>query len=79
MKFASEQGVPAEAQALKPSEPPAAPRPSSAAKNQASCPDRVTRKHDFRSIPAKSPERMTTSSPVTPYRGSILTRTRSLT
>jgi hypothetical protein len=36
--------------------------------------DRVTRKHDFRSIPAKSSERMTTSGPITPYRDSILTR-----
>src|SRR4029077_2611176 len=35
---------------------------------------RVTRKYDFRSIPAKSSERMTTSGPVTPHNDSVLTR-----
>jgi hypothetical protein len=61
------------------SEPLAAPRPSSAARNSAYCRDGVTQKHDFRSIPAKSSERMTTSGPVIPYRDSIFSRTRSLT
>jgi hypothetical protein len=40
---------------------------------------RIARKHDFRSIPAKSSERMTTSGPVTLHCESIHTRIRSLT
>ena len=45
--------------------------------NPASCPDRVPQKHDFRPIPQKSSERVTTPGPVTPHRDSIPTRTRS--
>jgi hypothetical protein len=38
---------------------------------------RVTRKHDFRSIPAKSLERVTTSRAVTPHRDHIFTHQES--
>src|SRR5215467_7689399 len=37
--------------------------------------DRVTRKHDFLFLPAKSYERVTTSRPVPPHNDATLTRT----